>query len=130
LQSRNIFLTIFGILLVVVIASGCIDNGNSTGNSTNKTTLQDQIITDNTPVVTQMEGGTDIGGLVKNTASTDVKNVQMMVIGLDINGKKIAEKKVLIAHIKSDDDADYDVTFPENSKIVAGDVKVLNATAT
>jgi hypothetical protein len=72
--------------------------------------------------------GTMIGGLVKNTASTDVKNVQIMVIGLDINGKKIAQKKVLIASIKSDDDASYDVTFPEDKRIVAGDVKVLNAT--
>jgi len=127
---KKLSLGVIGLFLIVIMASGCTDSGNSTGNTTNKASLTDQIVTDNTPVVTQMDdgSGTMIGGLIKNTASTDVKNVQIMVIGLDVNGNKIAEKKVLIAHIKADDDASYDVTLPENSKIVAGDVKVLNAT--
>ena len=55
-------------------------------------------------------------------------HVPKIIVRIDRNGKKIAEKKTLIAKIKANDDAHYDATFPENSKIAAGDIKVLNAT--
>jgi starvation-inducible outer membrane lipoprotein len=126
---KKIIMGIIGIVVLVVALSGCVSSGNN-GTGNNTTSVQSNIVPDNTPVVTQAPdgSGTLIGGLIINNANFDYKNVTITIIGLDANGNTVEQKNVLIAHIKAGDDADYDVTLPENSKIVSGDVKVINAT--
>ncbi|OPX60557.1 MAG: hypothetical protein A4E25_00414 [Methanobacterium sp. PtaB.Bin024] len=128
-MKKNVIAGLITILIVVVMASGCVSS-DDTSSSSQGGTPQTDIELGNTPVVTQIEGETTmIGGLLQNNGQNDYKNVQIEVSGLDVDGNVISSKISLIAIIKADDYADYDVDLPYNAEIVAGDVKILNATA-
>jgi hypothetical protein len=124
-KSGIIVLGILSILIVVVAASGC-----TSPNDTDRNSPQSMIVLGNTPTVMQLKPETtNIAGLLQNKADDDYKNVQIEVNGLDQSGNIISSQKTVIATIKANDEADYNVDLPYNAKIVAGDVKVLNATA-
>ncbi len=121
-------LGILGILVLLVAISGCISSDDTSSSSQGGTPQTDMEL-GNTPVVTQIEGETtNIGGLIQNNGHNDYRNVQIEVSGLDIDGNVISSEKTLIAIIKADDYESYDVNLPYNAEIVAGDVKILNAT--
>ncbi len=97
-----------------------------------KTTVQDQIVQDNTPVVTQASNNNDvyINGAVRDNSPKNFKNVKLNIEGIGDTGKVVSEKMFVIKVIDSNTDANYNVTLPEVHVVEAGSVQVLNATPT
>ena len=123
-KSMITVLGILPILVIVVAISGCT---NST--DTDKYSPQNVIVLNNTPTIIQLAPNTtNIAGVLQNKADDDYKNVQIEVIGLDQSRNVVSSQKTVIAIIKANDVADFNVDLPYNPNIVAGDVKILNAT--
>jgi hypothetical protein len=95
-----------------------------------KQDLDDKIVEYNTPLVEQAINGSAVyvTGIMMDDSMENFDDVILNVYGIDSNGQTIDSKMVKINRIDSDSNANYNVTLENNTAVVAGDVKVLNAT--
>jgi len=95
-----------------------------------KQDLDDKIVEYNTPLVEQAINGSAvyITGVVRDDSKENFDDVLLNVYGIGSQGQRIDSKIIKIDRIDSDSNANYNVTLENSSEVVAGDVKVLNAT--
>jgi hypothetical protein len=95
-----------------------------------KQDLDDEIVEYNTPLVELAINGSAVyvTGIMRDNSRENFDDVILNVYGIDSNGQTIDSKIVKINHIHSDSNANYNVTLENNTAVVAGEVKVLNAT--
>jgi hypothetical protein len=99
-------------------------------NSQNKQDLSDQIVEYSPPEITQASNGSSVyvTGTLRDNSPKHFKDVILSLNGIGSQGQTIDSKMFKIEHIDSNSNVDYNVTLENNSPIVAGDFKVLNAT--
>jgi hypothetical protein len=92
--------------------------------------LGDEIVEYNTPLVEQAINGSAVyvTGIILDDSMENFDDVILNVYGIDSNGQTVDSKMVKINRLDSDSNANYNVTLENNTAVVAGDVKVLNAT--
>ncbi|ADZ09845.1 hypothetical protein Metbo_1618 [Methanobacterium lacus] len=95
-----------------------------------KQDLDDKIVEYNTPLVEQAINGSAvyITGVVRDDSKENFDDVLLNVYGIGSQGQRIDSKIIKIDRIESDSNVNYNVTLENSSAVVAGDVKVLNAT--
>jgi hypothetical protein len=95
-----------------------------------KQDIDDKIVEYNTPLVEQAINGSAvyITGVVRDDSKENFDDVLLNVYGIGSQGQRIDSKIIKIDRIDSDSNVNYNVTLENSSAVVAGDVKVLNAT--
>ncbi|UTB32245.1 MAG: hypothetical protein NKF70_12210 [Methanobacterium sp. ERen5] len=95
-----------------------------------KQDLDDKIVEYNTPLVEQAINGSAvyISGVIRDDSKENFDDVLLNVYGIGSQGQRIDSKMIKINRIDSDSNVNYNVTLENSSAVVAGDVKVLNAT--
>jgi len=120
-----------GIILIgmVIAISGCTNTNTPINNTTSH---WGQLKLFNTPLVelNPEDGSYMISAGLENTGTTDLKNIKVLVNGLDETGNIIANATTLIATIKAGEIGTVLVTLrPKGGReVVAADVIVINAT--
>lgn len=99
-------------------------------NPLTKQNLNDKIVEYNTPLVQQGINGSTvyITGIMRDDSKENYNDVFLNVYGIDSHGQTVDSKIVKINRLDSNSNANYNVTLKNNTRVVAGDVKVLNAT--
>lgn len=99
-------------------------------NYQHKQDLNDKIVEYNTPEVEQAINGSTvhISGIIRDDSPENFDDVLLNVYAIGSQGQTIASKMVKIDRIDSNANTDYNVTLENDSAVVAGDVRVMNAT--
>jgi len=94
--------------------------------------LSDKIVEYNPPEVEQSINGSTVyvTGIIMDDSQENFDDVLLNVYGIGSQGQTIASKTVHINQIYSNSTAEYNVSIENNSPVVAGDFKVINATKT
>lgn len=122
------------ILLILVVSVAQINNSTESYGCTvisENTTIPITPDETTTPVVTDLKNGSyQVTGLMRSYADSDYINVEILVMGFDVNGNEITEKEGLIAKIKANETSQYTVILtPKKGEVVASaDCIFLNGT--
>ena len=125
---------ILGMILVVLMVPLAPINTESYGGTvvSENTTIPITPDETTTPVVTDLKNGSyQVTGLMRSYADNDYTNVEILVMGYDVNGNEITEKEGLIAKIKANETSQYTVILtPKKGEVVSSaDGTILNGTA-
>ena len=121
------------ILMVPIIAP--VDNFTESYGGTvisENTTIPITLDETTIPVVTDLKNGSyQVTGLMRSYADSDYINVEILVMGFDVNENEITEKEGLIAKIKANETSQYTMILtPKKGEVVSSaEGTVLNATA-
>lgn len=124
---------VLGMILVVLMVPFAPITTESYGGTvvSENTTIPITPDENTTPVVTDLKNGSyQVTGLMRSYADSDYINVEILVMGYDVNGNEITEKEGLIAKIKANETSQYTVILtPKKGEVVASaDCIFLNGT--
>lgn len=99
-------------------------------NPLSKQSLDEEIVEYDTPEVTQTMNGSEIyiTGIMRDDSPDNFDDVFLNVYGIGEQGQTISSKTIEINRMNSNSNEDYNVTLENDSIVVAGDVRVINAT--
>jgi len=92
--------------------------------------IDDKIVEYNSPEVEQAINSSTVyvTGIVMDDSPENFNDVLLNISAIGLQGQTIASKMVKINHMDSNSNTDYNVSIENDSPVVTGDVKVINAT--
>lgn len=123
---KKLRLEFFIVILSLIIFISIFEEVNPLKNQE----ISDKIVEYNSPDVEQSINGSAVyvTGTMMDDSQENFDDVFLNVSGIGSNGQIIASKTVKITRMNSNSNADYNVTLQNDSPVVAGEVKVINAT--
>lgn len=123
---KKLRLEFFIVILSLIIFISIFEEVNPLKNQE----ISDKIVEYNSPDVEQSINGSTVyvTGTMMDDSQENFDDVLLNVRGIGSNGQIIASKTVKITSMDSNSNADYNVTLQNDSPVVAGEVKVINAT--
>lgn len=123
---KKLRLEFFIVILSLIIFISIFEEVNPLKNQE----ISDKIVEYNSPDVEQSinDSTVYVTGTMMDDSQENFDDVLLNVRGIGSNGQIIASKTVKITSMDSNSNADYNVTLQNDSPVVAGEVKVINAT--
>lgn len=123
---KKLRLEFFIVILSLIIFISIFEEVNPLKNQE----ISDKIVEYNSPDVEQSINGSTVyvTGTMMDDSQENFDDVLLNVRGIGSNGQIITSKTVKITRMNSNSNADYNVTLQNDSPVVAGEVKVINAT--
>lgn len=91
--------------------------------------LNDKIVEYNSPDVEAINStNIYVTGIMMDDSPENFADVLLNISAIGLQGQTVASKMVRINRMQSNSNTDYNVTFENNSQVVAGNVNVINAT--